>query len=73
MKVNEDAWHLWSLVQTQYRASGFGLIGLDYSTLFELADRFAFDLNPAMLEKIRALEMKVLEGQGKGGTGETAG
>jgi len=60
---NETAWELWLAVQTQWRGAGLGVIGLDYRAVAGEAHRLGIDLNPAVMNKIRALEQAVLEQQ----------
>jgi hypothetical protein len=62
---NLDAWDLWLSVQTQWRASGFGIIGLDYLALQQEADRLEIDLSICTMAKIRALEAYTLKQQSK--------
>ena len=66
MKQNADAWELWLEVQTQWRAGGMGIIGLDYNALYAEAGRLDIDLSIAMMRKIKCLERIVLEGMVKG-------
>ncbi|BBO92050.1 DUF1799 domain-containing protein [Desulfosarcina ovata] len=60
MPENYEAFDLWMAVQTQWRAGGFGIIGLDYNTLYHEADRLEIDLSPCMMSKIKALEASTL-------------
>jgi hypothetical protein len=53
---NAEAWELWQTVRTQWRGAGFGVIGLDYGVVFEMADRMSVDWTPAMHRKLMALE-----------------
>ena len=64
---NLDAWELWNLAQTQWRASGFGLVGLDYNAMLKMADLAEIPLTIPTLHKIQALEGAVLESQNKKG------
>jgi hypothetical protein len=57
---NAEAWELWKAVQTQWRAAGFGVIGLDYGVLIRLAELMRIEWTPALLKKIQALEDAVL-------------
>lgn len=57
---NLDALELWLAVQTQWRASGFGIIGLDYSVLQREADRLEIELSICTMNKVKALEAYTL-------------
>ena len=70
MPENQEAWHLWSLVSTQWRVGAFSLVGLDYPAVFQVAELYGYDVNPAMMRKIKALEMyEISEFSKKGGEG----
>jgi hypothetical protein len=56
-----DAWDLWTMVQTQWRASGFGLIGLDYPAVRLVAEAMEIAWTGDLLSQIRAMESKTLE------------
>lgn len=56
-------WALYEACQTQWRSGGFGVIGLDYPTLFMVADRMSIKVDELMLEKLRQLEFLVLKKQ----------
>ena len=60
MEANEEAWELWSEVKTQWRSSGFSILGLDYPSLYLEADRLQIPLTPRMMRKIKALEAACL-------------
>jgi hypothetical protein len=53
-------------VQTQWRATFKGLIGLDYVAVAAEAKRMGIDLSHCTMKKIKALESAVLEDQHKG-------
>ena len=53
------------MVQTQWRASGFGLVGLDYNAVLKMAELAEIPLTVPTLHKIQALEGAVLESQNK--------
>lgn len=53
---NEDAVELMQAVHTQWRGAGFGVIGLDYITVYAESERIGIDLSPCLMNKIRALE-----------------
>lgn len=57
---NEEAFELWLSVRTQWRASGFGLVGLVYSEVRAAARRLDIDLSPCTDRKIRVLEAETL-------------
>jgi len=61
--VNADAWELWQAVQTQWRASGFGLIGLDYPAAFKVAETMGVKMTESVLDKLRQCEAVVLVAQ----------
>lgn len=60
METNLDAWLLWGEVQTQWRASFAGRIGLDYSEVRHAARYLEIDLSPCLWKKIQALERIVI-------------
>lgn len=53
---NEDAWDLWQAVNTQWRASGFGLVGLDYPAVWQTAEILEIEVTKPLFKKIQALE-----------------
>lgn len=61
MPENEDIWELWALSCTQWRATGFSVIGLDYNAVFKLAETYEIELTPAEFNKLRCLEARELE------------
>lgn len=63
MPENIDAMELWDDVNTQWRAGGMGIVGLDYGELRRRAKELDIDLSPGMWRKIKMLERKVLEGK----------
>jgi len=65
MPENVDVLELWGDVNTQWRAGGMGLIGLDYREVRERARELDIDLSPCVWRKIKMLENKVLEKQYK--------
>ena len=58
-----EAWDLWQSVMTQWRASGFGLIGLDYPAVLLVAGLQGITLNDAVLQKLQVLESWMLASQ----------
>jgi hypothetical protein len=56
MLENAEAWELWLVVHTQWRAGPVGVIGLDYPAIYQEAVLMEIDLSPGMRAKIRALE-----------------
>ena len=58
---NEDAMDLWRAVRTQWRASAFGLIGLDYGALDRAAERMGIELSVCTMKKIQAMESWYLD------------
>ena len=63
LKENIDVWELWMAVQTQWRTSFGGLIGLDYLAVENVARILKIDLDDWNLEKIQAMEKHVLRKQ----------
>lgn len=61
LRENEDAWELWALSSTQWRATAFGLIGLDYGAMFKLAEVYQIDVDPGLFAKVKMLEISQLE------------
>lgn len=55
---NWDTYVLFASLQTQWRAGGFGLIGLDYNTLFHKMDRMK--LSAEDYEQLEA-DIRVME------------
>ena len=59
---NESTWRLWTAAQTQWRAAGWGLIGLDYPAVEQLGQWLGIDLRvPSVLRGIQALESAYLD------------
>jgi hypothetical protein len=63
MPGNLDVWDLWQSAATQWRASGFGLIGLDYPAVRFVAGLVGVTLNDAVLQKLQVLEGLTLMSQ----------
>lgn len=61
MEENEDVWDLWLAVQTQWRGAGLGIVGLDYGTVYRVAESMGIEMSPCNLKKIGALERAELE------------
>lgn len=61
MPGNADAYELWRAVQTQWRAGGMGVIGVDYAEVRRWARDFGIDMTPAVWRKIIALEGATLK------------
>jgi hypothetical protein len=57
---NVDAWDLWENVQSQWRASGFGLIGLDYLAVRMVAELIGIKMDEGILQKLQLLEALTL-------------
>lgn len=53
--INKDAWELWLLSCTQWRA-GWTIIGLDWPAVIEIAKIHGIRITPAIFCKIKALE-----------------
>lgn len=58
---NYDVWALWTFCFTQWRAGGFGIIGLDYPAVFRVAEVLGIEVTEDLLIKLRYLEHKQLE------------
>jgi hypothetical protein len=56
LEENEEALELWQAVSTQWRASGFGLVGLDYMALWKAAEVLEIEMTSPLFKKIQALE-----------------
>lgn len=56
LPINQDVWQVWVSVQTQWRAGGFGLIGLDYVAVEAEAERQEIELSRCDWLKLKALE-----------------
>ncbi len=63
MPGNLEVWELWQSVATQWRASGFGLIGLDYPAVRYVANLLGVTIDDAVLLKIQLLESLTLTNQ----------
>lgn len=63
MPGNLEAWDLWQSVATQWRASGFGLIGLDYPAVRYVAGLLGITMDDAVLQKLQVLESSTLMSQ----------
>lgn len=55
---NWPAYQLFAFLGTQWRAGGMGIIGLDYSTMWQKMDRM--NLEPSEYEELEA-DMQVME------------
>lgn len=72
MPENAAAWELWGFCQTQWRSSGFGLVGLDFPACLDLAGQLDIPVTESLLRKLRALEREELRAQAdKDGKGVT--
>jgi len=58
---NADTWELWHSAVTQWRASAFSLIGLDYNAVYLIAETVGIQITPSILKKLQFLEHKALE------------
>ncbi|MCF8094473.1 MAG: DUF1799 domain-containing protein [Desulfobacteraceae bacterium] len=63
MEENEDAWDLYCALQSQWRVSGFGIVGLDYSQIWPVAEMLEIEVTPDVFRKIRMLEAEELKEQ----------
>jgi hypothetical protein len=48
-------------VQTQWRVSFGGLVGLDYPAMFQMAEFLGIEMSPGTLAKVKALEIATLK------------
>jgi hypothetical protein len=53
---NVEPWELWLACKTQWRAAGFGLIGLDLPAVKVVAHTLGIQWSASLLQKIQALE-----------------
>jgi hypothetical protein len=60
---NQDAWDLWLEVETQWRMSFSGRVGLDYTVLYQEADRMGIDMEGSTRRKVQYLERLELSRQ----------
>jgi len=60
MAENAEVWELWLSVNTQWRAGGMGIVGLDYPAVWAMAERLEIEVSNCVMGKIRALEHYVL-------------
>ena len=65
MEQNAEAWELWQMVNTQWRAGGMGIIGLDYPAVWTMAKMIEIEMTPCLMMKIQKLEYAVLESMNK--------
>ena len=66
-QANYDVWYLYQAVCTQWRTLAYvGRTGLDYNAVYAVADTLGIDITPAVLEKLRAIEMEELVRQKEG-------
>jgi len=60
MEANAETWELWLSVNTQWRAGGLGIVGLDYPAVYAEASRLEIEISNCVMNKIRALERFML-------------
>jgi len=58
---NIEIWSLWTYIQTQWRVSFGGLVGLDYNAVFQVVDRFNFRWTPRLWNGLQMLEAETLK------------
>lgn len=58
---NEEALRLWGEIQTQWRATGFGVVGMDWPAAFAVARVLHVPVTERLFKKLRALERAELE------------
>lgn len=54
---NIPTWKLWNAVCTQWRTSFGGVVGLDYTAVLAMARAMEIDVTPAVMDKLKQLEM----------------
>ena len=59
--VNQDAWAVWQQVKTQWRATGFGVFGLDYNEVRRAFKDLDIPYNTRNRKKIQAMEKEILD------------
>lgn len=57
-------------MQTQWRTTGFGLVGLDYQAVSQMAEQLKIPLTTCNFKKIQALERVVLNKQAEKDAGD---
>lgn len=64
--LNADLWLLWLHVQTQWRAGGMGVIGLDWPAVMLMAKWLGYDLRiPRLYRGLQLCEQAVLKAQSR--------
>jgi hypothetical protein len=58
---NMEAMGFWLHVQTQWRAGGFGPVGLDYPAVRGEARALGLYLNHGLMRKLQAMERHILK------------
>ena len=61
MTGNAEAMRLWGRVQTQWRAGGLGLVGLDYPAVRIEARALGIYMSHGLMRKLQAMEHHYLE------------
>lgn len=54
--VNQDAWAVWKEVETQWRGSGLGIVGLDYGEVRRVCRDLEIPYSTRNKRKIKTLE-----------------
>lgn len=77
MDANTEALELWMEVNTQWRAGGMGVVGLDYPAVYQEAARLGIEISNCTMAKVKALERHSLQelasnDQGNGGRAKKA-
>tara|TARA_B100000683_G_scaffold145689_1_gene141272 strand:+ start:203 stop:448 length:246 start_codon:yes stop_codon:yes gene_type:complete len=67
LTINKEAKRLWDGMSTQWRTDGFGLVGLDYSVMRDVASMLMpeVEITPRRFAKIQGLERAALQRQRK--------
>lgn len=72
--LNADLWLLWLQVQTQWRAGGMGLVGLDWPAVTAMARWLGYDLRiPRLYRAMQICEASVLRAQARASREQHAG
>ena len=61
LDVNQEVWHVWQEVQTQWRSGPGGIIGLDYAEVRQAFDEFGVEYNRRNKRKVMLMERLFLD------------
>jgi hypothetical protein len=62
---NRATWDLWCAAGTQWRTTGFGIVGLDYGALLKIATIMGIEMNERVMRSIMMLEAETLTAASK--------